>query len=139
MQQDEKQSRHRQIEVHAERDVLLAAAASATLAREAGFSVADCARIETAVSELARNQVAHAAGGVVVLEIISNGCSSGVRVCAIDTGRGIENIGVALQDGYTTGNTLGIGLGVAKRMMDDFSIRSHPGWGTQITAVKWKR
>lgn len=139
MQQGKKQSQYRRIEVRAERDVLLAAAASAAMAREAGFLAADCARIETAVSELARNQVAHAAGGVVDLEIISNGRFWGMRVCAIDSGRGIEDVNIALQDGYTTRNTLGIGLGVAKRMMDDFSIRSHPGWGTQITAIKWKR
>ncbi|MBN1936981.1 MAG: ATP-binding protein [Anaerolineae bacterium] len=139
MQQDNKQSQHRQIEVRVERDVLIAAAASAAMAREAGFSVTDCARIETAVSELARNQVVHASGGVLDLAIISNGRFLGLRVCAVDSGQGIQNVSAALQDGYTTRNTLGIGLGVAKRMMDDFSIRSHLGWGTRITAVKWKR
>ena len=55
----------------------------------------------------------------------------------MDSGPGIANVCTALQDGFTTAKSLGIGLGVVKRMMDDFSIRSHPGWGTVMTAVKW--
>lgn len=129
----------RRIEIRAERDVLIAASAGANMAESIGLSNADCARVETTISELARNMVVHAHGGTLVLAIVSNGRRRGVQICATDAGAGIKDIGLALQDGFTTQNSLGIGLGVAKRMMDDFSIRSHLGWGTNIVAVKWDR
>lgn len=130
---------YRRIKVQAERDVLIAASTAATIAQKAGLSVTDCARVETSVSELARNLLVHAKGGALVLELVSRANRTGIRVCAMDYGPGIANVSLALQDGFTTQNSLGIGLGVAKRMMDDFSICSHPGWGTSITAVKWNR
>lgn len=139
MPQDKNKSLYRQIEVRVERDVLVAAALGSALAREAGFSTADCACIETAISELARNQVVHAGGGTLELDVLTDKGAVGIRVQAFDSGKGIADVNLALQDGYSTQHTLGIGLGVAKRMMDDFSIRSCPGWGTQITAIKWKR
>lgn len=131
------QSQLRRIEVNTERDVLVAAAAAAQLAQKVGLSAIDCARVETATSELARNQATHAGGGIITLLLVANGQRKGLEVRAVDSGSGISDVSLALRDGFTTKDSLGIGLGVAKRMMDDFSIRSHPGWGTSITAVKW--
>jgi len=139
MPQDKKEQLYRQIEICTERDVLVAAAVGAAMARQVGFSTVDCACIETTISELARNQVVHAGGGMLELTVLTEGPFVGMRVQAVDSGKGIQDVNTALQDGYSTKETLGIGLGVAKRMMDDFSIRSCPGWGTQIVAVKWKR
>jgi serine/threonine-protein kinase RsbT len=109
------------------------------MARNAGLSVTDCARVETSVSELAHNLVAHANGGTLTLTTVCQARRTGLKVCSMDSGPGIVDVSQALQDGFTTRSTLGIGLGVAKRMMDDFSICSYPGWGTLITAVKWNR
>jgi serine/threonine-protein kinase RsbT len=130
---------YRRIKVLAERDVLIAASTAATMAQKAGLSFTDCARVETAVSELARNLLVHANGGTLILTLVSGVQRAGLQVCAVDSGPGIVDVSRALQDGFTTQSSLGIGLGVAKRMMDDFSICSHPGWGTSITAVKWNR
>ena len=130
---------YRRIKIIAERDVLIAGSTAATLAQKAELSGTDCARVETCVSELARNLLVHANGGTLTLELVSEANRTGLRVCAMDSGPGISDVSRALQDGFTTQSSLGIGLGVAKRMMDDFSICSHPGWGTSITAVKWNR
>jgi serine/threonine-protein kinase RsbT len=130
---------YRRIKVQVERDVLIAASTAATMAQKIGLSFTDCARVETSVSELARNLLVHANGGTLELKVVSWLQRTGLQVCAADLGPGIVNVSQALQDGFTTQSTLGIGLGVAKRMMDDFSICSHPGWGTSITAVKWNR
>ena len=109
------------------------------MAREAGFSVIDCARVETAISELARNMLAHAREGTITFTLVSQGNRHGLQVCAADSGPGIENVCEALQNGFSTQKSLGIGLGVVKRMMDDLAIRSCTGWGTVVTAIKWDR
>ncbi len=129
---------HRLIQVCAERDVLIAASVGAKMAQNAGLAAIDCARVETAISELARNLLTHANGGALTLDVVYRANRTGIQVTARDNGPGIQNVGQALQDGFTTRDSLGIGLGVAKRMMDDFSIRSHPGWGTFVIAVKWE-
>jgi serine/threonine-protein kinase RsbT len=127
----------RRTEIQTERDTWVAIAAGAHLAREIGLSVVDCARVETAISELAHNILAHAGEGTITFTLVSQGGRRGLQICATDSGPGIANVCTALQDGFTTVKSLGIGLGVVKRMMDDFAIRSHPGWGTVTTAVKW--
>ena len=130
---------YRRINIQTERDVLIAASAAATMAQKAGLSATDCARVETSVSELARNLVVHAKGGTLTLTFVVQARRTGIQVCATDSGPGIADVNQALQDGFTTQTSLGIGLGVAKRMMDDFSICSHPGRGTSVIAVKWNR
>lgn len=127
------------VQVRTEHDVWIAAATSSDMAQEIGLSVVDCARVETAVSEMAHNIVVHAQEGTITIQFVRQKQRYGLQVRAIDRGPGIRNISQAMQDGFTTKNSLGIGLGVTKRMMDDLSIRSHPGWGTIVTATKWKR
>lgn len=132
-------TKRRQVEIRAEQDVWLAVGLGTMLARELGMESADCARVETAISEIARNALLHGGGGCVSIEQVTESARCGLRVCAQDVGPGITDTVRALEDGFSTLNSLGIGLGVTKRLMDDFAIRSHPGWGTVITATKWKR
>lgn len=130
---------HRQVEIRAERDVWVAIAIGSNMARQLGFNPTDCARVETAISELAQNIWVHAQGGSISFSDISQNGRQGIRVCAVDQGPGISNISQAMRDGFSTRNSLGIGMGIAQRMMDDWSVRSHPGWGTTIVAVKWNK
>lgn len=132
-------TKRRRVKIQAEHDVWLAVGLGTMLAHELGMERADCARVETAISEMARNALLHGGGGSISIEQVIESARMGVRVCAQDMGPGIADTVQALEDGFTTQNSLGIGLGVTRRLMDDFSIRSHPGWGTVITATRWKR
>lgn len=105
---------------------------------EAGMSLVDQTKIVTAASELGRNTWVYGGGGSVKLEIVENGNRRGVRLTFEDRGPGIANIELALKDGYTTGNGMGLGLGGAKRLSNEFEIRSQPGVGTRITITRWK-
>lgn len=102
-----------------------------------GFSLIDQTKIVTAASELARNTILHGGGGEVVVEPLSEGRRKGVRLTFIDQGPGIPDISLALRDGYTTGGGLGLGLGGAKRLSNEFDIESRPGQGTRISITRW--
>ena len=102
-----------------------------------GFSLIDQTKIVTAASDLARNTVDHAGGGTMSLETLEDGRSCGLRVTFEDKGPGIEDVELALKDGYTTGTGLGLGLGGAKRLSNEFEIISHPGEGTRVSIVRW--
>jgi serine/threonine-protein kinase RsbT len=105
---------------------------------ELGFSLIDQTKVVTAASELARNTVVHGGGGAVRLEALQDGGRRGLRVVFEDKGPGIADIEQALQDGYTSGNGLGLGLGGARRLSNDFSVESHVGQGTRVTIVRWR-
>lgn len=108
-------------------------------ATELGFSLIDQTKIVTAASELARNTLDYGGGGDVHLETLKNEKSRpGLRLIFEDHGPGIENIDLALTDGYTTGGGLGMGLSGTRRLMNEFSIESTPGEGTRIVITKWK-
>ena len=125
------------IDVESERDVWSSIREGTRLARELDMTEADRVRVETVVSELAHNVFLHGGGGTITISQIAENTRRGLRIGAQDSGPGIPSIGQALQDGYTTGDSLGIGLGITRRMMDDVAIRSHPGWGTVVTVTKW--
>jgi len=128
-----------EIKIDSEYDIVTARSAAKSEAARLGFSLVDQTRVATVVSELARNIVVYAGGGVIrIEEIEKNGCK-GLGVCAIDEGPGIENIELALQDGWTSGEGLGIGLSGARRLMDKFKIQSEVGKGTKVLVVKWMR
>jgi serine/threonine-protein kinase RsbT len=103
-----------------------------------GFSLVDQTKIVTAASELARNTLDYGGGGEVSLELLFEGARKGVRLAFVDQGPGIPDIELALKDGYTTGNGLGLGLSGARRLCNEFSIESKPGAGTRVTITRWR-
>lgn len=108
------------------------------LAVEAGLGLVDQTKIVTAASELARNLLDHAGSGVVQVAPISEIGKRGVRLVFEDKGPGIPDIEKALTDGYTTGKGLGLGLGGARRLSNEFRIDTKVGEGTRITIARWK-
>jgi serine/threonine-protein kinase RsbT len=109
-----------------------------TWALEAGLNLIDQTKIVTAASELARNTIVHGRGGDMRIQILENSGKCGVRLMFEDMGPGIPDVQRALQDGYTTGNGLGLGLGGARRLSSEFEISSEPGKGTRVTITRWK-
>jgi serine/threonine-protein kinase RsbT len=108
------------------------------LAIEAGLSLVDQTKIITAASELARNALDYGGGGDVRIEVVETGARRGLRLLFQDQGPGIADIEQALKDGFTTGTGLGLGLGGARRLSNEFAIESSPGAGTKITITRWK-
>ena len=105
---------------------------------EIGLSIVDQTKIVTAASELARNTLDYGGGGDVRIEIVDSGARRGVRLSFEDQGPGIPDIDKALTDHFTTGGGLGLGLGGAKRLSNEFTIDSTPGVGTRIVIARWK-
>ena len=103
-----------------------------------GLSLVDQTKIVTAASELGRNTVQYGGGGTARIAIVANGTRRGVRLEFTDEGPGIPDIAKAMQDGYTTGGGLGLGLSGAKRLSDQFEIDSKPGAGTRVSILRWK-
>jgi serine/threonine-protein kinase RsbT len=106
-------------------------------AAQLGFSLVDQTKFVTAASELARNTLIHGKGGAMELTTL-NGPRSGIRLTFQDKGPGIQDIDLALRDGFTTGTGLGLGLGGAKRLVNEFEVVSKTGEGTKVTVVRWK-
>src|SRR5688572_12692844 len=100
---------------------------------ELGFTLVEQTKIVTAASELARNMVDYGGGGAMVIEALDDGARRGLRLIFEDHGPGIADITQALRDGFTSGNGMGLGLGGAKRLSNEFEIRSAPGEGTRVT------
>lgn len=107
-------------------------------ALQEGFSLVDQTKLVTAASELARNTLTHGGGGTVLIEALDGGSRRGLKITFEDQGPGIDNIELAMEDGYTTGSGLGLGLGGARRLSNEFDIASRPGEGTRVTIVRWK-
>jgi serine/threonine-protein kinase RsbT len=103
-----------------------------------GFSLVDQTKIVTAASELARNTLEYGGGGEVTFELLYQGARKGLRLTFEDRGPGIPDIELALKDGYTTGNGLGLGLSGARRLSNEFAIDSRPGEGTRVAITRWR-
>jgi serine/threonine-protein kinase RsbT len=104
-----------------------------------GFNLVEQTKIVTAASELARNILEHGGGeGHVQLDLLTNNSRNGLRLTFEDKGPGIADIERALQDGFTSGSGLGLGLGGSKRLVNEFEIASRPGEGTRIAITRWK-
>jgi len=131
----EKQS---ELPLRAQEDVVAARQFVRSWSVELGLSLIDQTKIITAASELARNAVIYGGGGLIRVELLSDTGRRGLRLTFEDKGPGIQDIEKAMSDGYTTGNGLGLGLGGAKRLSQEFFIESAPGAGTRITIVRWK-
>jgi serine/threonine-protein kinase RsbT len=127
------------IAIESDADVVTARQRARALAVGLDMPTTDQTLLATAISEIARNITAYAVRGEVLLDVVQDGGRRGVRVVASDDGPGIEDLEKALQDGYTTGGGLGLGLPGARRLVDDFEIETAPGEGTRVTLVKWTR
>jgi serine/threonine-protein kinase RsbT len=119
-------------------DVAAARRTVADWAREIGLTTLDRTKVVTAASELGRNTVVYGRGGVMSLEIVRDGDRQGLRLTFEDQGPGIPDIDRALEDGYSTGGGMGMGLPGARRLVNEFSLTSTEGVGTCVTIVRWK-
>ncbi|MBD2532463.1 anti-sigma regulatory factor [Nostoc flagelliforme FACHB-838] len=126
------------LDIQTSTDIVLVRQAVRQMAVEIGLSLVDQTKIVTAASELARNTLDYGGGGTVKLEMLQEGRKRGLRLTFEDRGPGIPNIEMALKDGFTTGSGLGMGLGGAKRLANEFEIQSAVGEGTRIVIVRWK-
>jgi serine/threonine-protein kinase RsbT len=129
---------HETLDIRSSADVVSVRQATRALAERLGFSLVDQTKLVTAASELARNTIDYGGGGSVRLELVENGVRRGVRLTFEEQGPGIPDVALALKDGYTSGGGLGLGLGGARRLVNDFSIDSSPGAGTRIMIARWK-
>lgn len=125
------------LDIRSPEDVVRVRQRVRALAVESGLSLVDQTKIVTAASELARNTLDYGGGGTVDIEVLS-GQRRGVRLVFEDQGPGIKDIDVAMRDGFTTSNGLGLGLGGAKRLCSEFSIASTLGEGTRVACARWK-
>ncbi len=107
-------------------------------AQELRFSLVDQTKMVTAASELGRNAIVYGGGGTATIEIIELGGRQGLRVTFADSGPGIPDLARAMTDGYTSGRGMGLGLGGAKRLVNEFEIETTPGVGTRVTVTRWK-
>ena len=126
-----------EVPVATSNDVILARQHARHLAEKLGFTGTDVTLIATAVSEVARNIVEHAGTGTVRLSIVRTGDRDGLQVVATDYGPGIDDVDLALRDGYSTTGAMGLGLPGARRLMSELTVASTPGHGTTVTMCRW--
>jgi serine/threonine-protein kinase RsbT len=126
------------LEVQASEDVVRVRQAVRARAAGLGFSIVDQTKIVTAASELARNTLEHGGGGRCFIDLLEDGSRRGLRLSFEDKGPGIADVALALTDGYTTGNGLGLGLSGSRRLVNEFELWSRPGEGTRVTVIRWK-
>lgn len=124
--------------IHSQADIVYVRQAVRDWAIKLQFGIVDQTKIITAASELARNAFEYGKGGTMKMESLQDGFKKGLRLTFEDQGPGIENMDLALTDGYTTGGGLGMGLTGARRLVNEFDIKSTPGQGTTVTITKWK-
>jgi serine/threonine-protein kinase RsbT len=125
------------LQIGSEHDILTARQRGRELAELAGFSGSDLTVLATAISEIARNIVQYAGRGEIVFSVVERDGSRGLVIVARDQGPGISDVELAMQDGYSTGRSLGLGLPGARRLMDEFDIHSRAGEGTTVSMTKW--
>jgi serine/threonine-protein kinase RsbT len=119
-------------------DLVPARAEARALATELGFTRTDATLIATAVSEVARNIVVHVGVGEITMSALVEDHRRGLRVVAVDEGQGIRDLDQALEHGVTSHRGLGLGLSGARRLMDDFEIRTLTPGGTTVSMTKWR-
>ncbi|HTU64399.1 MAG TPA: anti-sigma regulatory factor [Steroidobacteraceae bacterium] len=124
--------------LRSEHDIVLARQLVRKLTQELGFSLVDQTKMVTAASELARNTLIYGRGGDMHWEVISGSERRGLKLKFADEGPGIPNLDLAMTDGWTSGNGLGMGLTGAKRLSNEFELDTKVGGGTRVTIVRWK-
>lgn len=127
-----------QAPIRSPNDVVLARQMVRRSAQQAGLSLVDQTKIVTAASELARNTLIYGLGGEMTIEVIAEGGRRGLRLTFVDHGPGIADLKLAMTDGWTSGNGLGMGLSGARRLVNDFEIESRLGEGTRVSIARWK-
>ncbi len=125
------------VEILAEQDIVIARQRGRAIARELGFSIVDQSRIATSISELARNIFLYAGKGTVHIRPLDKNGKLGIEIVAEDRGPGIRDTKLAMLDGFSTSNGLGMGLPGTQRLMDEFQLNSEPGVGTTVVVRKW--
>jgi serine/threonine-protein kinase RsbT len=126
------------LRIHKEQDVVLFRNRLREMAIRIGMNLVNQTKLITAASELVRNMLKYAGGGTATIEIISVDRKTGIRIIFEDKGPGIQDLGLAMQDGYSTSRSLGLGLPGAKRLVNEFNIKSVVGEGTTISVIRWK-
>ena len=129
----------KRIPIRKDQDIVAARQQGRALAQRLGFSNSNLTLIATAISELARNILLYAKTGEMSVGVMEDHGRDGIVVVARDSGPGITDIPRAMQMGYSTSGSLGLGLPGVKRLMDEFDIVSKPGRGTMVTATKWRK
>ncbi len=125
------------VEINEEQDVVLCRQICREWAKNIGFNLVDQTRITTSASELARNIHDYAGNGEVIIEQVDDGNRRGIKITFKDKGPGIPDVEKAMNEGYTTRGSMGMGLPGSKKLMDDFSIISKPNEGTTVIIWKW--
>jgi len=121
-----------------EHDIVLARQAVRRMTQEQRFSLVDQTKFVTAASELARNALIYGGGGKMKWQVLLDGTKAGLRLSFEDQGPGIPNLDLAMTDGWTSGNGLGLGLTGARRLVNEFELDSRVGVGTRVTITRWK-
>jgi serine/threonine-protein kinase RsbT len=127
------------VEIHTDSDVVTARQEARKMGAGLGFTSTDLTLLATAISEVARNITAYAGEGEVTLRALDVDGRTGIEVLAVDNGPGIDDVELAMQDGFSTGSGLGLGLPGTRRLVDEFELRSTRGAGTTVRLVKWSR
>lgn len=127
------------VSVDRDADIVAARQKGREIAAQVGLAGSDLTLVATAISEVARNIVSYAEQGEIVMQSVERDGRRGILVIARDRGPGIPDIALAMQDGFSTGKSLGLGLPGAKRLMDEFEIQSAMGQGTTVIMRKWAR
>ena len=126
------------IPLRSDQDVVVSRHLVRKAAQELGFSLVDQTKLVTAASELARNTVKYSEGGELRIERLTNGARVGLRLVFVDGGPGIPDLGLAMTDGWSSGNGLGLGLTGARRLVNEFEIESKVPGGTRIAITRWR-
>lgn len=127
------------VSVDRDADIVAARQKGREIAAQVGLAGSDLTLVATAISEVARNIISYAEQGEILMQSVERDGRRGILVIARDRGPGIPDIALAMQDGFSTGKSLGLGLPGAKRLMDEFEIQSAMGQGTTVIMRKWAR
>lgn len=121
-----------------EQDVIFFRNRIREMATKIGMGLVNQTKLITAASELARNMLRYANGGIVTIHIVSHLSRTGLQLIFKDLGPGIEDLKLAMKEGYSTNRSLGLGLPGAKKLADEFDIKSEADKGTTVMILKWK-
>ncbi len=126
------------VPLRVEADIVASRQVVRKLAVQLKFSLVDQTKMITAASELSRNTVVYGGGGEMEWELLTDGIKQGLRLRFRDQGPGIADLDLALKDGWTSGNGMGLGLSGSRRLVHEFELESAVGVGTCVSVTRWK-